>query len=147
MDAIGRRIVNRLQDGFPLAPRPFAEAAAELGLDEATLLDRVRHLLEAGVLSRFGPLYNAERMGGGLTLAAMQVPAERFDQVAAVVNGFPEVAHNYQRQHALNMWFVVAAETPSRLAEVLDGVRAATGLAVYDLPKIEEFSLSLRFEA
>src|SRR5690242_14081365 len=122
MDEIDRRILDTLQGGFPLTERPYADAAAALGLDEATLLARLRALLEARVLSRFGPLWNAERLGGAVTLAAMQVPAERFETVAALVNAHPEVAHNYARGHTLNMWFVIAAERPERIAEVIAAI-------------------------
>ena len=144
MDETDRRIVNALQGGFPVSPRPFAEAAREVGLSESALIERLERLLEDGTLSRFGPLYNAERLGGAVTLAALAAPAERFDEIAEIVNGFAEVAHNYERDHELNMWFVVAAERPGRIAEVLDEIRAATGLVVYDMPKIEEFFIGLR---
>ena len=147
MDAVDRRLINALQGGFPLCERPYAAAAADLGLSESELIERLGRLLDAGVLSRFGPLYDAERLGGGVTLAALQVPADRFEAVAEVVNGFPEVAHNYARDHALNMWFVVAAERPERVGEVLAEIEAATGLAVLDLPKTEEFFLELRLDA
>jgi len=147
MDAVDRRAINALQGGFPLCERPYAAAAADLGLSESELIERLGRLLDAGVLSRFGPLYDAERLGGGVTLAALQVPADRFEAVAEVVNGFPEVAHNYARDHALNMWFVVAAERPERVGEVLAEIEAATGLAVLDLPKTEEFFLELRLDA
>ena len=147
IDALDRRIINALQGGFPLAERPYAEAASALGIAEEELLARLRRLLEDGVLSRFGPLYNAERLGGALTLAAMAVPAERFEEVAALVNAHPEVAHNYQREDALNMWFVVAAERPERAAEVLGEIARETGLAVLDLPKRAEFFLELRLAA
>ena len=90
-------------------------------------------------------MYNAERIGGAVTLAALAVPTEHFDEVTEIVNGFPEVAHNYERDHALNMWFVVAAERPERIEQVLDAIRSATGLVVYDMPKIEEFFIGLRF--
>ena len=100
------------------------------------------------MLSRFGPMYHAERLGGGLTLAALAVPPERFDEVAALVNAHPEVAHNYERDHALNMWFVArhgaARRTSSR---VLAEISAETGLVVHDMPKLEEFFVGLRFEA
>lgn len=145
MDAIDRRIVNALQDGFPLCAAPFAEAARQLGLAEDALIARLRALLDDGVLTRFGPLFNAERIGGGVTLAALAAPAGRFDEVAEIVNGFAEVAHNYQRDHALNMWFVVAAESRGRIAEVLAEIEARTGLVVYDMPKIDEFYIGLRF--
>lgn len=147
MDAIDRAIVNALQDGFPVSETPFADAARDLGLTSGQLIERLRALLAAGVLSRFGPLYNADRLGGHNTLAAMAVPPERFDQVAAIVNAFPEVAHNYQRDHRLNMWFVVAADSRQAVAQVLTEVQDRTGITVHDMPKVTEFHIGLRFEA
>lgn len=147
MDEVDRRLINALHGGFPIAERPYALVGKGLGLDEQEVIRRLDQLLDNGVLSRFGPMYDAERLGGGLTLAAMAVPEDRFDQVAAIVNAFPEVAHNYQRSHALNMWFVVATERPERIAEVLSQIKAATGLDVLDLPKDEEFFLELRLSA
>ncbi|MDP6344573.1 MAG: Lrp/AsnC family transcriptional regulator, partial [Alphaproteobacteria bacterium] len=97
MDALDRHIINGLQGGFPISERPYAEAAADLGIEEAELLDRLRRLTEDRLLSRFGPMYHAERIGGALTLAAMAVPEGRFEQVAELVNAKPEVAHNYAR--------------------------------------------------
>lgn len=146
LDALDRRIVNRLQEGFPISERPYAEVAAELDTDEATLMARIDALLERGALSRFGPMYHAERLGGGLTLAAMRIPAEDFPRVTEQVNAFPEVAHNYARDHDLNMWFVLATETPQRIAEVIREIERITGYPVYDMPKKEEFFVGLRFE-
>ena len=97
MDDLDRAIVNRLQGGFPLGERPFLEAAAALGITEDGLLSRLKDLLEGGVLTRFGPLYDAEKLGGRLSLCAMSVPACDFERVAALVNAHPEVAHNYER--------------------------------------------------
>ena len=147
MDAVDRRLINAVQGGFPIAERPYDALGQALDLSEDEVIERLSRLLEAGTLSRFGPLYDAERMGGGLTLAAMEVPKARFEEVAAVVNAFPEVAHNYTRDHRLNMWFVVATERPERVAAVLDEIRAATGLEVLDLPKQEEFFLELKLDA
>ena len=144
MDTLDRQIVNALQGGFPIAERPYAEAAAGLGMSEDELIARLRGLLDGGLLSRFGPMYDAERVGGGLTLAAMAVPEDRFDDVSGIVNGFPEVAHNYARNHRLNMWFVVAAERPERVGQILAQIEGATGLEVLNLPKIEEFFLELK---
>lgn len=147
MDAIDRDIINSLQGGFPISERPYAVAAARIGIGEAELLARLERLLAEGVLSRFGPMYHAERLGGGLTLAAMQVPPEELERVAERVNAFAEVAHNYARDHALNMWFVLATETPARIGEVIAEIEAATGYRVYNLPKLEEFYVGLRFKA
>lgn len=147
MDATDRRIINALQGGFPITERPFAVAADKLGLEEAELLSRIQALRDAGTISRFGPMWHAEKMGGGLTLSAMSVPPDRFESVAELVNSYPEVAHNYAREHSFNMWFVVATERPERIAEVLAEIEARTGLTVHDMPKIEEFYVGLRFEA
>jgi DNA-binding Lrp family transcriptional regulator len=145
LDHIDRTIVNALQDGFPISERPYAEAAARVGIEETELLERLQRLLRDGALSRFGPMYHAEQLGGALTLAAMEVPAEDFDRVAEIVNGFPEVAHNYAREHRLNMWFVLATERPERIAAVIAEIERATGCRVYNMPKEEEFFVGLRF--
>lgn len=146
MDGTDRRIVNDLQGGFPICERPFAEAAAKLGLAEDALIERLGRLLAEGHLSRFGPLYNAERLGGAVTLAAMAVPEDDFDRVAAAVNAHPEVAHNYAREHALNMWFVISTDRPHHIDEVIEEIEEETGLEVYEMPKLEEFTIGLRFE-
>ncbi len=147
MDELDRAIVNSLQGGFPICERPFARVAAGLGTAEDELIARLQRLLEAGVLSRFGPMYHAERLGGALTLCAMTVPEARFEDVAGQVNLHPEVAHNYARDHHLNMWFVVATEDPQRVAGVLAEIEQDTGCTVHNLPKLEEFYVGLRFEA
>lgn len=147
MDVLDRAIVNRLQDGFPISERPYAEVAAELGTSEHELLARIDALLDSGTLSRFGPMYHAERMGGALTLAAMQVPMNDFDRVATLVNAHPEVAHNYAREHDFNMWFVLATETPQQINAVIAAIERETGYRVYNMPKLEEFFVGLRFEA
>jgi DNA-binding Lrp family transcriptional regulator len=146
MNDLERAIVNGLQGGFPICERPFLAAAERLGIGEEELLEGLRGLVDRGVLSRFGPLYHAERMGGSLTLAAMKVPAEDFERVAEQVNAFPEVAHNYARDHALNLWFVVATDQPERKDETIRAIEAATGLPVYDMPKIAEYFVGLRLE-
>ena len=147
MDETDRRIINALQGGFPICDRPFRVAAERLGLGEDELIARIEALVAHGTLSRFGPLLNAERMGGAVTLAALSAPAERFDEIAALVNAHPEVAHNYERNHALNMWFVVAAEQPERIAEVLAAIAAETKLEVINMPKLVEFFIGLRLAA
>ncbi|HEX9857393.1 MAG TPA: Lrp/AsnC family transcriptional regulator, partial [Paracoccaceae bacterium] len=101
LDATDRAILNALQDGFPLTPRPFAEAGVALGLTEDDLIARIRRLREEGVITRFGPFLDAEAMGGAFCLCAMAVPAERFDEVVTLVNAHPQVAHNYERSHRL----------------------------------------------
>ncbi len=144
MDARDSRLIDALHGGFPVCTRPYAAVAESLGMSEGEVIDRLARLLDDGTLTRFGPLYDAARLGGAFTLAAMSVPEERFDAVAEIVNGFPEVAHNYRRDHRFNMWFVVATERPEGIAGTLDRIRERTGLAVLDLPKEQEYFLELR---
>ena len=146
IDPTEKAIINGLQGGFPLTPRPFHDAGAELGLSEGELIQGVRDLVGAGQLSRFGPLWNAEMLGGDVCLAAIAVPQQRFDEVAEQVNAHPEIAHNYERTHALNMWFVVSAEDPRRIAEVMAEIEAETGLPVHAMPKVQEFFVGFRVE-
>lgn len=146
MDAIARKIINQLQGDFPITEQPYAQVAERLGITETELLQQLTNLLDQGFLSRFGPLYHAERLGGGLTLAAMPVPKTKFDQVATQVNAFPEVAHNYARNHELNMWFILATEQPERIDEVIQEIEAQTGLPVYNMPKQAEYYLGLKLE-
>ena len=145
MDVVDRAIVNQLQGGFPICERPYAEVATKLGLTEDELMQRLDALLENGTLTRFGPMYHAERLGGALTLAAMQVPVEDYERVSGIVNGFSEVAHNYAREHAFKMWFVLATEAPERIEEVIGEIEKAAGYRVYNMPKLEEFYVGLRF--
>ncbi len=147
MDARDRLIINELQGGFPICERPYAETGAKLGMSEDELIARIDRLLATETLSRFGPLYHAERMGGGLSLAAMRVPETDFDRVTQIVNAFPEVAHNYARDHELNMWFVISTEHPERVDEVMDEITRESGYAVYKMPKEQEFFIGLRLEA
>lgn len=146
MDAIDRSIINNLQGGFPVCERPYQAAAEQLGIEEQVLIERLQNLTEAGLLSRFGPLYHAEQLGGGLTLAAMKIPPDQFDRVAELVNAHPEVAHNYEREHEMNMWFVLATEKPQQIEEIIQAIEEETGYPVYNMPKQHEFYIGLKFE-
>jgi DNA-binding Lrp family transcriptional regulator len=147
MDELERAIVNRLQGGFPLCERPFAVTARELGTDETTLIAKLKAMLDAGTLTRFGPMYDAERLGGAFTLCAMSVPAADFERVAALVNAHPEVAHNYERAHRYNMWFVIAAASRAQIAPLLATIEAETGYPVLNLPREQEYFIELRLVA
>ena len=147
IDAVDARIINSLQGGFPLTERPYRDAAAAIGLTEEALIARLGRLLDTGVLTRFGPLWQVERFGGAYLLAAMQVPEPRFEQVARALARFPEVAHNYRREHALNMWFVLAADSARAAADAVERIEAATGLAVLQLPKEREYFVGLNLTA
>lgn len=144
LDELDRQLLDDFQSGFPLTPRPFAEMAAHLGLGESEVLSRLERLNQAGAVSRVGPVIRPRRIGAS-TLAAMAVPMERLGAVADLVSGYPEVNHNYEREHRFNLWFVLTAAGEDRLAEIMGEIQARTGLEVLDLPMLEEYHIDLGF--
>lgn len=146
IDDTDRLLLNSLQGGFPVAHRPFAEVASSLGLEEDDIIERLRRMVDNGALSRFGTVLNAPELGGERTLAAMEVPAERFDEVAAFVSGLDAVSHNYERTHRLNMWFVISSEDEEDIARTIAEIEGETGLAVLNMPTLEEYFVDIRFK-
>lgn len=147
LDPTDAALVDALQSGIPIAANPYASIAESLAMTPDEVVRRIAGMLERGVLTRFGPMFNADRMGGAFTLAALSVPPADFDRVARQVNAHPEVAHNYARDHAWNMWFVIATEDPQRIPAVEAAITAETGLPILDLPKLDEYHVALQLEA
>ena len=139
-----RRLLNDFQHGFPLEPRPFARLAADIGSSEAEVIESLQRLQQAGAVSRVGPVLRPNRIGVS-TLAALAVPPERLAEVASLVSAYEEVNHNYEREHAYNLWFVVTAPDRARLDEVLAEIGERTGLEPLDLPMIEDYFIDLGF--
>ena len=136
-----------MQDDFPVCEQPFAELAEKLALKENELLNRVQSLLDDGTLSRFGPMYNIEMLGGVYCLVAMRIPEHDLEQIINTINSYHEVAHNYERTHEFNVWFVLAAETETQLKNLLDDIEIKTGYPTFEMPKLEEFYIGLKFDA
>lgn len=137
-------LLNDWQRGFPLVERPYAVLAAQLGGNEASVLRTLRRLGERGHISRIGAVFRPHVLGAS-TLAAVACPPERLDEVARAIDAFPEVNHNYEREHAFNLWFVVAAPTRERVTEVLLDIHRATGLKPLDLPMVADYHIDLGF--
>jgi len=150
VDAVDAALIDEYQSGFPVESRPFErvarEIAAETGadLDASEILDRVRDLRERGVFRRFGAVLNPPVIGSS-TLAAVQAPPDRFDEVAEVINGYPQVNHNYRRDHAWNQWFVVTAGSRETRDEILAEIESRTGCAVLILPMLTDYYIDLEF--
>ncbi len=139
-----KRLLDGCQRDFPLHPRPFAVIAERFGVTEETVIDTLAELQAAGIVGRIGAVLEPHTAGYS-TLAAMQVPAPLLPQIAAFVSAHPEVTHNYEREHRLNLWFVIAAPSRARVAAVIADIEYRTGLAVLDLPLLEAFHLDLGF--
>ena len=144
MTGLARRLLDEWQDGFPLTPEPWAEVARRLGTTEDAVLAELRRLREAGSVSRVGPVFRPHTIGTS-TLAAMAVPPARMEEVVTLVNAHPEVNHNYEREHELNLWFVVTARDRKHLEEILRSIERESGIEVLDLPMLAHYHIDLGF--
>ena len=140
-------LINKLQDGLPLKTRPFDDLAEQFDTSAQEIMRTIEGLFERGVITRFGPLFNIEKIGGVFSLCALKVPASRFDDVAMTVNSYPQVAHNYEREHEWNMWFVLATQTQDELLKTYNDIISRTGCEGMNLPKQEEFFVGLKLHA
>lgn len=144
IDALSRRLIDRFQHGMPLCAKPYRAMAEELGCSEDEVLARLEQLQATGGLSRVGPVFEHSRAGAS-TLVALAVPTERLEQVAERINRFPEVNHNYLREHRYNLWFVLTGPDRTHLDRVLAEIEADTGLVPLDLPMQSAYRIDLGF--
>jgi DNA-binding Lrp family transcriptional regulator len=144
LDALDQRLLDDFQRDFPVHPRPFAALAERLGVSETEVLERLGRLQAQGAISRIGAVLTPHRAGWS-TLAAMAVPADEVDEVAELVSSYPEVNHNYEREHEFNLWFVVTAPSRERLEAVLGEIETRTKLPAVDLPLLDAYRLDLGF--
>ena len=144
IDDVDAAIVDGYQSGVPVEERPFRRIGDALGIAEREALERVRRLHESGIVRRFGAVLNPPVIGSS-TLAAVQAPPNRFDEVASVINEYRQVNHNYARDHEWNMWFVVTAGSRERRDEILAEIEDRTGCAVLNLPMLTDYYIDLEF--
>ena len=140
-----RRLLNDFQHDFPLSPAPYADMARALGVTEAEVLETLARFKADGAVSRVGAVVRPNTVGVS-TLAAMAVPPAELERVAGLVSGYTEVNHNYEREHRLNLWFVVTALNGARLEAVLDDIAARSGLEVLPFPLLEDYHIDLGFD-
>ena len=139
------QLANAWQRGFPLKPRPFREIAQRAGLPESTVLAHFSRMEQQGVIDRIGPVFRPNTVGAS-SLAAMAVPPERLEAVAAFVSSQAGVNHNYEREHRYNLWFVATAASAAEVQWTLSCIEHGTGIAVLRLPLVEEFHIDLGFD-
>ncbi|MFK5984222.1 MAG: Lrp/AsnC family transcriptional regulator [Pseudomonadota bacterium] len=145
LDKVDKQLINSLQGGFPICDNPYQLVANELGISETDLISRLGRLRRDRILSRFGPMYDIQKLGGAFSLCTMRVAEKDFTKITELVNSYPEVAHNYKRNHEFNMWFVLATETPEQIQQCCDRISEESGIKVYNMPKLKEFFVGLHF--
>lgn len=141
-----KKLLDLLQDDFPLAAAPYREMAEGLGLPEDEVIARVQAFRRQGLIRRIGGILDAGKLGYYSTLCACRVPVHRLDAVAAVINALPGVTHNYQRQHHYNLWFTLSAASEGAAAEVLRQVEGQTGIEIVSMPATRRYKIDARFK-
>lgn len=144
MDDLTKKLVNTYQRDFPIESRPFLKIANDLGVTENEVIFAISELKNSNILSRLGPVFNHKKAGAS-TLAAMSVPLEKLQETATYVNSFKQVNHNYEREHAINLWFVVTAPTQEEVETTLQEMEKSTGYAVLNLPMETAYHIDLGF--
>ena len=142
--ALEKHVLNDFQHDLPLSTTPFADMAQQLGVSEDEILSTVSKLQDDGVISRVGPVFTPNRIGVS-TLAAMSIPEAELECVARIISAFPEVNHNYERDHAFNLWFVVTASSEEHLDIVLHEIEQHTEYPLLSLPMLEDYHIDLGF--
>jgi len=146
LDDADRAVLDAVQRDFPVDSRPFAALAGQVQLTESEVLERVRRLTREGVIREIGPVFDLKRLGHTSTLCAAQAAPDSIENAARFINAFPEVTHNYLRDHAFNIWFTLIASSPERIDAILDLIRAAPGvLHVISLPAQRTFKIDVFF--
>ena len=140
-----QHLLNDFQRDMSISATPFADIAQQLNVSEDEVLKSIQSLQERGVISRVGPVFKPNRIGVS-TLAAMSVPAEDIECVARIVSAFPEVNHNYEREHEYNLWFVVTASSKEHLDIVLYEIEQHTEYPLMSLPMLDDYFIDLGFK-
>lgn len=148
---IDKKILQRLQTNLPLTHRPFLDLANELDLDEDLVIERIKAMVEGKYVRRLAPIINTQAVGNSATLAAMQVPEDRIDDVAGIINGYSGVSHNYLRKGKnkelpLNIWFTMSAPSQEKLEENIKEIEDSTGFKVRMLPTTKKFKIGVKFK-
>lgn len=146
-DLLDRQLLNLLQSDFPVVAEPFAALAARLGTTEVDVLARIRRLREAGVIRHLNAIVDGAAVGYRSILVALEVDPARIDEAAAVISAHPGVSHNYARDNALNLWFVLAVSPGSDPEATAADLAARAGARRYLLlPALKLFKIAVEFD-
>ncbi|MTI82561.1 MAG: Lrp/AsnC family transcriptional regulator [Firmicutes bacterium] len=147
LDNLDRELLNRIQHGFPVVPEPYKDLANQLDIMEEEVINRLRAMIDAGVIRRLGGIFDSRRVGYTGTLCALKVPEDKIESVAEVINEYSGITHNYLRDHEYNMWFTLLAQSTERIDQILDEIREKTKIEeILSLPASRIFKIKVNFK-
>ncbi len=147
LDDVDKAIINRIQSDFPIASRPYLELANELNLTEKEVLNRVMRMKNDGIIRRIGGNFVPDKLGFVSTLCAARVPDDRIEHFAKIVNRYPGVTHNYQRENQYNVWFTFISPSMDEIETNLKKIAAESGVSdILNLPATKVFKIKAQFD-
>jgi DNA-binding Lrp family transcriptional regulator len=141
-----RRVLEVIQQKFPIASRPYEQLARRLGVTEDETFDAVQALCKKGIIRRLGGSFDSRKVGYKSTLVALSVPKGRLDEVVAIVNGYPGVTHNYEREGKYNVWFTLIAESEKEIERTIEEIKSRAGVSALNLPATHLFKIKVDFD-
>jgi len=138
-------LLNDFQHNFPLSSKPFHDIAERLNVEPELVMEVFEKLQSSGAISRIGPVIKPNSIGNSI-LAALKVPTDQLNETAELINIYPEVNHNYEREHNFNLWFVITAKDKVRLNSILDEIEQQTGFPLLRLPLLDAYHIDLGFD-
>jgi len=146
MDDIDKKILNIIQNDFPIVAEPFKAVGERLGLSDDEVLARVRNLKADGIIRRVGAVFDLRKLGYASTLCAAQVPEDKLEKFVNMVNAYPGVTHNYRRKHDYNIWFTFIAPTMADIEKALAEITEKTGVTgILNMPARRTFKINASF--
>jgi DNA-binding Lrp family transcriptional regulator len=147
MDNIDRKILNLIQDDFPISKNPYKELAHSINISEEDLIDRIRKLEENSFIRETGPVFSSKHLGYKSTLVAMKVPEEKLNKTVETINSYYQVTHNYGRKHNYNLWFTLICSSDEEINRIIDEIKDKTGInEIYNVPAKKMFKIKVSFD-
>lgn len=145
IESLEQKVLGLIQQEFPIASHPYEELARRLDSTEDEVFDAVQSLCEKGIIRRLGGSFDSRKVGYKSTLAALSVPQDRLDEVVKIVNSYPGVTHNYEREEELNVWFTIIAESDEAIEKIIEEISERTGEPVLNFPASHVFKIKVDF--
>lgn len=140
-------LLNQIQADFPLDAQPFKKLAVKLDISENAVIDLIERLKKRGVIRRIGAVFDSQKLGLKSTLCAMKAPVQRLNEIAELVNSYPEVTHNYAREHEFNLWFTLITEDEKRMTEIIEEIEKKAGVEkILNMPALNVFKINVGFK-
>lgn len=147
MDSVNQKLLEIIQDNFPISPEPYKDLAISLGISETEVINRIKILQNNGIIRRLGAIFDSRKLGYKSTLCAIKVPSNKITFVSEIINSYPGVTHNYLREHDYNMWFTLIAPSKDHIVQICNEIKEKSEVSdLMILPAKKFFKIRVKFD-